>query len=426
LSTDTLVEGIGDWLIEQALADSPFPGTFRQLCLRLQSIGIPVVRARVTWPTLHPLFRAETLLWHQDEGLEFQQFNHQDRESEAWLQSPIRWMLEKDVTVMRRRLTGDDPQLDFALMRELAAGGFTDFLGIRTSFTGGRPALRADGRADFGLYVTWVTERPSGFSDGDIGALQRLQRSFAVACKTAIQPRMTANITDAYLGPTVARQVLSGQIQLGSGSRTLALVWYSDLRDSTHSSETLDEASYLALLNAYFGCVAEAAIEAGGEVLAFIGDAVLAIFPIKGEGCETGETLGDVVKAATWAAHRARAAASTVNETRRAEGQGPITFGIAMNIGEVMFGNVGIPRRLSFSIVGPTVNEVARIEKMTKTLGTGVLATHAVAAADPSAWVSVGEHPLVGLENPVELYALVEATAEHRPAIAAPVSDAVG
>ncbi|BDA82558.1 adenylate cyclase [Aureimonas sp. SA4125] len=423
MSEDTLVERIGDWLIEQALADSPFPGTFRQFCLRLRSIGIPVVRARVIWPTLHPLFRAETLLWHLDEPLEFQQFNHQDRESEAWKQSPIRWMLEEDVTVMRRRLTGPDPQLDFALLEELAGEGYTDFLGIRTSFTGSRPALRPDGRADFGLHVTWVTERRSGFSDADIGALQRLQPYFAVACKTAIQPRMTANITDAYLGPTVARQVLSGQIQLGSGSHTLALVWYSDLRDSTRFSETLDETRYLALLNAYFGCVATAAIEAGGEVLAFIGDAVLAIFPIKGEGCEVGETLDDVVRAATEAAHQARAAVAALNATRQADGERPIGFGIAMNIGEVMFGNVGIPRRLSFSIVGPTVNEAARIEKMTKTLGTGVLATHAVAATDPSAWTSVGAHLLAGLEHPVELYALLEAAAVDPLRLAAPAAE---
>lgn len=404
----SLVERIGDWLIEQALAESSIAATFEHLCARLQAIGIPVVRGRVTWPTLHPLFRAETLLWRDGEAMNFQQFDHQDSSSDDWKQSPIKWMLDHDITVMRRRLVGPDPKLDFSLLKGLHEEGYTDFLAIRTSITGD-PAKRDRGRDDFGLYVTWVSDRPTGFSEGDLDTLQRLQRYLAVACKTAIQPRMTANITNTYLGPTVARQVLAGQIQLGSGSRTLALVWYSDLRNSTHFSETLDEASYLDLLNDYFGCVANAAIEAGGEVLAFIGDAVLAIFPIvedptAAEGGDQGVVA--VSKAATRAAQSARAAAKLVNAARGEKGLVEIRFGVAMNIGDVMFGNIGIARRLSFSVIGPTVNEVARIEKMTKLLGTDILATRAVAKADPHCWQGLGDHPLVGLEEPVELFAL--------------------
>ncbi|MBC8131261.1 MAG: adenylate/guanylate cyclase domain-containing protein [Rhizobiaceae bacterium] len=402
----TLVERIGDWLIEQALAESSIAKTFETLCVRLQAIGIPVVRGRVTWPTLHPLFRAETLLWRDGEGMDFQQFDHQDASSDDWKESPVKWMLDHDITVLRRRLTGPEPQLDFSLLRTLEAEGYSDFLAIRTAITSESQKGKGDGRNDFGLYVTWVSDRPTGFSEADIDALQRLQRSFALACKTAIQPRMTANITNTYLGPTVAKQVLAGQIQLGSGSRTRALVWYSDLRDSTHFAETLDEARYLDLLNDYFGCVANAAIEAGGEVLAFIGDAVLAIFPIDEMAADGANGLAAVCEAATGAARGARAAARLVNETREHEGLVPLRFGIAMSIGDVMFGNIGIARRLSFSVIGPTVNEVARIEKMTKTLPADVLATRAVAEADPASWQGLGEHPLVGLDDPMELFAL--------------------
>lgn len=406
MSDGTLVERLGDWLIDQALSSPPISTTFEHFCARLQAIGIPVARARLTWPTLHPLFRAETVLWRDGQEAEFQQFNHQDAASDAWAESPIKWMLEHDVSVIRRRLSGPEPLLDFSVLKEILAEGYTDFVAIRTPLADG-PTVLAGGQTNFGIYVTWTTFRASGFSDADIDILQRLQRSFAVACKTAIQPRMTANITNTYLGPTVAREVLAGQIQLGSGSRTLALVWYSDLRNSTHFSETLDETSYLALLNDYFGCVAHAAIEAGGEVLAFIGDAVLAIFPIDAEASAgSGEGLAAVVGAATGAARSAQAAAKTVNAERAGKDVAAIRFGIAMNIGEVMFGNIGIARRLSFSVIGATVNEVARIEKMTKTLGAEVLATRAVAQADPAAWRSIGEHPLVGLQDPMELFML--------------------
>lgn len=411
-----LVDRLGEWLIGRALADHPLTETFEQVCVRLKAMGLPVVRGRATWPTLHPLFRAETLLWRDGEPMDFQQFHHQDSDSEEWRRSPIKWMLDNGIGVMRRRLAGPDPQLDFPLLKELEADGYTDFLGLRTAMSGDVGAVLRH-RDAFGLYVTWAADRPTGFSDGDIDALLRLQRYVAVACKTALQPRMTKNIANTYLGETVGRQVLAGQIKLGSGSRTRALVWYSDLRNSTHYSEILDESSYLDLLNDYFGCVGHAAIEAGGEILAFIGDAVLAIFPAPDEsergGGAPGEAILDRVSArATEAARQAVAAAETINVGRETTGKPPIRFGIAMNIGEVMFGNIGIDSRLSFSVIGPTVNEVARIEKMTKALQTTVLATKSVADADPGAWKSLGKHLLAGLENPVELFGLAGPAAD--------------
>ena len=407
MSQGTLLERIGDWLIDQALASPPIVETFQHLCVRLQAIGVPVARARLTWPTLHPLFRAETVLWRHGEQTEFQQFNHQEDSSQDWKTSPIAWMVDHGVTVLRRRMTGRDPLLDFPLIEELHAEGYTDFVAIRTALAEGPPL--PEGRpSNFGIYVTWATERPAGFTDEDIDALQRVQRSFAVACKTAIQPQMTANITNTYLGPTVAREVLAGQIQLGSGSITHALVWFSDLRNALHYSEMLDEASYLELINQYFGVVATAAIDAGGEVLAFIGDAVLAIFPIaaNASGAPDRDALLQATEAATRAAREALAGGERLNEARSAKGLGSIRFGIAMNIGDVRFGNIGTPRRLSFSVIGATVNEVSRIEKLTKTLGSPVLATAAVAAGDRDAWMPVGSHVLVGLQEEMPLFAL--------------------
>ncbi|KAB0677764.1 adenylate/guanylate cyclase domain-containing protein [Aureimonas leprariae] len=411
-----LVDRLGEWLIDRALAEHPAIETFEQFCIRLKAIGLPVARCRVTWPTLHPLFSAETMLWRDGQEMEFRQFPHQDSDSEEWRESPARWMLDNGIVVMRRRLAGDEPQLDFPLLADLAGQGYTDFLALRTPLSGKVHTVSRE-RDAFGLYVTWVSDRASGFSDGDVEVLLRLQRFYAVAAKTALQPRMTENIANTYLGETVGRQVLAGQIKLGSGQRTRALVWYSDLRNSTQFSETLLEADYLDLLNDYFSCVAEAALDAGGEILAFIGDAVLAIFPVPEESeCRAGSPgearLDQVALAATDAARGALAAAEAVNGGRRAAGRPTFRFGIAMNIGEVMFGNIGIDRRLSFSVIGTTVNEVARIETMTKMLGTAVLATRAVAEAAPGAWDTRGAHPLRGFEQPVELFALAEANGE--------------
>jgi adenylate cyclase len=287
-SEGPLVDRLGEWLIDRALAEHPLSETFEQFCVRLKAIGLPIARGRATWPTLHPLFSAETMLWREGRELEFKQFPHQDEDSEEWRESPARWMLDNGIVIMRRRLAGDDPQLDFPLLRDLEADGYTDFLALRTPLSGEVHEVSRE-RDAFGLYVTWASDRPNGFSDEDVGALLRIQRFFAVAAKTALQPRMTENIANTYLGETVGRQVLAGQIKLGSGRRTRALVWYSDLRNSTHFSETLPESDYIDLLNDYFSCVAEAALDAGGEILAFIGDAVLAIFPVPDEDeCRAG------------------------------------------------------------------------------------------------------------------------------------------
>ena len=143
-------------------------------------------------------------------------------------------------------------------------------------------------------------------------------------------------------------------------------------------------------------------------MLAFIGDAVLAIFPIAPSDSPAidPQAVQAAIDAATRASREALAAGERLNAARAIDGLDPIRFGIAMNIGDVRFGNIGTPRRLSFSVIGATVNEVARIEKMTKTLGFPVLATAAVAEGDPDVWTSIGAHLLAGLQEPMPLFAL--------------------
>ena len=128
------------------------------------------------------------------------------------------------------------------------------------------------------MFVTWASDRPGGFIDDDLSTLQRIQRRLAIACKTVIQSQISRNIAEAYLGRQTGQRVLAGSIRLGDGEQTRALVWYSDLRNSTRLAETMPSEDFLNLLNVYFECSARPAIAAGGEVLAFVGDAVLASF----------------------------------------------------------------------------------------------------------------------------------------------------
>jgi adenylate cyclase len=165
----------------------------------------------------------------------------------------------------------------------------------------------------------------------------------------------------------------------------------------------MEPEAYLDLLRCYYDCTAQAVIEEGGEILEFIGDAVLAIFPIKGE---TGRP--EAVRAGTRAMERALdAREKKAPQIAAAGGDIEIRFSISMAVGEVMFGNIGVPERLTFSAIGPVVNAVARIDDLTKTVGRSVLATEDVAAIEPDRWTSVGRHPLSGFDHPIELFARV-------------------
>ena len=402
---DTLTGAIGEWLVDQALSEPDIVEMFEGVCHRLHAIGVPLARARMTWPTLHPLFQAETVVWRREKGTEFEQFIHQDQVSDAWLKSPMKHMFDNNLTILRRHLDGPNKLVDFELLEELIEQGLTDYLSITTSF--GEVAHRQEGRVR-GIIVSWSSDRPGGFTNDDIAVLKRIQRRFAVACKTAIQDRIARNIAETYLGKQAGGRVLNGQIRRGDGRTTKAVVWYSDLRDSTALADTMPSEDFIKLLNVYFECTAGPAIAEGGEVLDFIGDAVLAIFP-----CDDEQgTLESAVAAATRALNTSLNMIKDVNEQRKAENLMPIRFGVGLNIGSVMFGNIGVPERLSFSVIGPTVNEVSRIESMTKALGHPALATASVAHQKPDRWQSVGEHRLVGVSQPVELFApVIEAKA---------------
>ena len=392
----TLVTGINEWLVDQALSEPDIVAMFEGLCNRIHAIGIPLGRARLTWPTLHPLFQAETILWRRGSDTEFEQFMHQESQSDAWLLSPMRYMFENDVLVLRRNLDGPSKLLDFPVLEEVAAQGMTDYFVIITPLS---VRNEAGIKGQMGIISTFSADRAGGFNNEELEALQKIQRRFAVACKTVIQSRIARNISETYLGREAGSRVLAGSIRRGDGRETKAVVWYNDMRDSTALADTMPGADYIQLLNTYFDCTATPVIDAGGEVLDFIGDAVLAIFPY-----QDAVEQKAAVKAATTALQNVIKARDALNAERAEQGLFPIRFGIGLNTGTVMFGNIGVSQRLTFSVIGPTVNEVSRIEAMTKATGIDALVTREIVALDPGKWVSIGNQRLPGVSEEIELF----------------------
>lgn len=398
MSQDALISPIREWLIDSSLGSSDIVEMFEQMCMKIVGVGIPISRARLFWPTLHPLFQAETVSWDTKSFAKLAQFEHQDNESDAWKASPLKFMLDNNLDTFRRQLVGENALLDFQLLEELKEEGYTDFL-VLASKLEGISTRRREGTQSRGIQVTWASNKPEGFSSEDLISLQKIQRRFAVACKTVIQSRISNNVSQTYLGRRAANYVMDGQIRRGDGQQTSAVVWYSDMRNSTSLAETMPAEEYFDLLNSYFMATAEPVVKHGGEVLDFLGDGVLGIFPFDGDN-----ELQKAAAAANNAVDEALVLAAAANEQRRAEQKETFNFGIGLNVGDVMFGNIGIPSRLTFSVVGPTVNEVARIESMTKLLQSKVLADHTFARLDSTRWKSVGEHKLDGVLNEKELF----------------------
>lgn len=403
MAESSLLQQVRDWLIEQALGEPDIVELFEGLCLRLAGIGVPVGRGSMMWPTLHPLFQAENVIWRRGERAMLGQFEHQDEESDAWLRSPMRALMEADIPVMRRRLTGPGKMLDFLLLEELAEQGYTDYILMATGLFSTTQHLQHRR----GILVSWACDQPGGFSEADLAGLQRIQQRLAIATKTVLQDRVARNITEAYLGKLTGRKVFRGAIRLGDGDRIRALVWFSDLRSSTHLAETMPPDAFLELLNDYFECAARPVIDAGGEILEFVGDAVLGIFPVSddAERAPTTRTVMGALKESLSYADR-------LNAERVEAGKPGFRYGIGLNFGEVMYGNIGVPERLSFSAIGPTVIEVARIEKLTKVLDARVLATREVATIEPQHWRSMGQQALEGVGEPQEIFGYIEEKAQ--------------
>ncbi len=400
MSRQSMISLINDWLVEQALGNSDIVELFESLCERLLGIGIPISRARLVWPTLHPLFQAETVQWDRGEPVRFEQFEHQDTASDAWKRSPLKYLLDHKLEILRRELEGPNELLDFELMSELKEMGQTDYVLLGTQLDGISIHRReGEENSNRGILLSWATDKSGGFSEDDLWALQKIQKRFAIACKSIIQSRISCNIARTYLGSRAGNHVLDGQIRRGDGARIEAVVWFSDLRNSTSLTETLPPDEYFSLLNTYFTASAEPVVQHGGEILDFIGDAVLGIFPFNGES-----EMAKAADAARKALDCALAKTAELNDQRLQSGLEKFNFGIGLNVGDVQFGNIGIPQRLSFSVIGHAVNQAARIETMTKMLQQPVLADNCFAKLQPDLWKSVGQHKLDGVLEEVELF----------------------
>lgn len=397
---DRDLQAISDWLVARALGQVRLRQLLGGFCESLNAAGLPILRAISAVSTLHPMYVAHTYTWVRGQGNVSTDIPHGAHNSPDWQQSPLKPMVDGVLDDIRFDLTDPDMTARYPLLAEARALGGTDYLGILTPF-GVKPEPGSGVESFDGLMTSWATDRPGGFTRAHIRALKRLVPRFALAAKMAKREQTALNIVTAYMGRDAGRRVLDGQIRLGDGQVIPSVIWYSDMRDSTTLCDQLSHADYLAALNQYFACSAGAVMAGGGEVLRFVGDAVLGIFPVGERGYGPGDACGKALEAAYAAEKRL----ARTNEARRAAGQPQLDFGLGLHVGEVLYGNIGVPERVEFSVTGPAANEVARLESLTKKMGERIIVSGAFSRNLDLAWRPLGAHLLRGVAEAQEVFA---------------------
>jgi adenylate cyclase len=254
--------------------------------------------------------------------------------------------------------------------------------------------------------VSLATRQPGGFSEHDIREVEELLHPFALIMENFVNRDLARTLLETYLGRVTGSRVLDGQIRRGDGEEIDAVIWFSDLRDSTPLSQQLGEQRFLELLNDYFEATAGAVLAHQGEVLRFIGDASLAVFPVADEQGRVARR--EACTRAISAVRAARVRAREANGRRQSKGEAPFAFGVGLHLGRVLYGNIGTEERLEFSVIGAAANETARIESLCKTTGRDAVLSQAVATELGGSWPKLGRFELRGVPQPIEVYALPE------------------
>lgn len=384
---------VGAWLTGEAANENDLLELFQSFACRLVAVGLPLHRASLHVGTLHPQFFGYAWNWEFDDGIcDEVKVDESVLKTDSYRRNPLFRVVEHGE---RFRSRFDDPEgsPDSPVLQDLAARGVTDYAALPLRAAGGQHNA-----------ATVATKQPGGFTDRQFEEICAHLSLFALHVQRHIIARISENVMSTYLGTAAGEQVLSGAIKRGSGAPIDAIIWVSDLRGFTDLADRLDDRDMIAVLNAYFERLAGAVMDHGGEVLKFIGDGLLAVFPFAAFGGER-----DAAKAALAASRAAVAAMDDLNaddnQLGDIEGWRPLRSGIALHRGAVFFGNVGAPQRLDFTVIGKAVNTASRVEGLSKSLGRPVLITGDVAGLLDEELEGLGEHALRGLAEPVEIFA---------------------
>ena len=384
----TQADAVVDWLTNGTRDERFIDNIFAEMCIRLQQAGIPLKRSTLHVLIQHPQWLGARFMWA--DGMREAEISRVDfdvRERSEYIGSPANEMQE-GATEVRENLERD-PALGrkHALYDEMRAKGLTDYVAWPLYHTLGKRHL-----------VTFATDRRGGFDDAHIAALKRLLPVLALVSEIRIKNRLARTLLETYVGSHAGELILAGATRRGTGTTVRAAIMICDLRDFTKISDNWPRDDVIDLLNDYFDAMSAPIARHGGEILKFIGDGLLAIFPLS-----EPNACANLLRAVT----EARQAMVALNERNSATSRAPLNYGIGVHVGDVMYGNIGSKARLDFAVIGPAVNMASRLEALTKQLGKMVLLSRDFAELVEREFEleRVGQHAVRGFSEPIELFA---------------------
>ena len=376
-----------DWLVTGTRDERYLDNIFVELCRRLEAAGVPLARAGMFLETHNPQWLGVRVLWRR--GLtraELRPSDYAARETDAFRFSPAA-AIRAGADVVRGRFEETTPDQDpYPLFGELRREGITDYVAWPFEFTLGKRH-----------FITFATDRPGGFAEAEVALLADLLPVLAGVTDVRLKNRLARTLLDTYVGPHAGEAILAGATQRGSGFTVEAAIVIVDLRDFTTISDLWPRDDVIALLNDYFDALSDPIERHGGEILKFMGDGLLAIFP------------DDAASAVGAVADICRSMAA-LNQRRLAAGRDALGYGVGVNYGDVMYGNIGSRTRLDFTVIGPAVNVASRLETLTKEIGAKALFSGAFVAKArcAAALKPLGAYPLRGVGRPLDVYTFVE------------------
>ena len=386
------LQKLTDWLIDGARSATSPTQMMSETCERLVQAGLPLWRVGVFIRMLHPDVFGRGFFWRPGTDVVVTAADFDILDSPEFRNSPLAIMYE---TAQEVRFRLDDPaSRGFPFFDDMRAEGVTDYIALPLRF------------ADEIHASSWSTTQPGGFSDRQLDTLRSLVPPLARVIEITTLSRKAATLLDTYVGNRAGERILGGQIRRGHTETMRAVIWLSDLRGFTALSDRLAPEIVVEILNRYFDCQVPAIRKQGGEILKFMGDGLLAVFPVAEDESNIAEVCGRVLQAA-------RESRASVEEMRYGNGDAVerFRFGVALHVGRILFGNIGGGNRLDFTCIGPAVNLAARLEKIAGRLNRIVVASEQFAGICDSGWTDLGEFPIAGFAKAERVYGLADETA---------------
>ncbi|KPD13262.1 adenylate/guanylate cyclase domain-containing protein [Phaeobacter sp. 11ANDIMAR09] len=394
---DARAAALVPWLIDKGLRSTGRQDLLNTFCEKLVEMGVPLWRFHLAQRAFHPKFGGIGYNWTRSDGISHEHYERRETPREAWLRSPFYQMLEQGLDRLQLDLTGNEP-LRFPLLEELRERGATEYFALTLRFTDDDSAVDPNAPSE-GVLTSWTSDSPTGFSAEDRALIQSLYPILGLALKSMSNRQMASDLLQTYLGRDPGQRVLSGEFQRGSSTEIDAVIGLFDLKGFTSLAGDLPGQELIEMLNDYFGIAVAATQDHGGNILKFLGDGMLVMFNL-------GSIERDAQAALAAAAELCRNIGLR-NEERRAQGLPVTDWTLALHAGPILYGNIGAENRLDFTVIGPAVNQTARIAGMHRSVGQNLIFSQIVQQAivgDAHDIVSLGRYMLRGVAEPLELY----------------------